>query len=194
MPLKCYYICRAEQRAGVAGGRICVGVAFSRIRRSLPVSHTEISFLFISLFRSKSRQYFSKASLIEDTIDRQKIITRISTYAYVYRNSKVASDSFLQFCENGSFFVRKGEKEKIAICRSTRTRLRGPIQKIRRAVGIKSSIRTSLRIFFFAFSLSPPPPLSLFFCLNNIYPHTRHSLLNRRVFHRKSFVLAHQRV
>lgn len=61
MPLKCYYICRAEQRAGVAGGRICVGVAFSRIRRSLPLSHTERSF-FISLFRSKFHRYLSKAS------------------------------------------------------------------------------------------------------------------------------------
>lgn len=61
MPLKCYYMCRAEQRAGLAGGRICVGVAVSRARRSLPVSHRKIySFFFISLFRSKPR--LSKAS------------------------------------------------------------------------------------------------------------------------------------
>lgn len=44
MPLKCYYICRAEHRAGLAGGRICVGVAVSRARRSFPVSHRKIFF------------------------------------------------------------------------------------------------------------------------------------------------------
>lgn len=103
----------------------------------------------------------------------------ICIYIYVYAcgNSKAAI-LFRNFARMDHFFVRTRKEMKIATCRSTRARLRGPIQKIRRAVGIKSSIRTFLRIFCCVLSL----PLTLSLCFNNIYPRTRHSPFNGRVF------------
>lgn len=83
-------------------------------------------------------------------------------------------DSFPQFCEDGSFLGTRKEM-KIVVRRE-----RDSVDPFRKS-GAQSELNRRLGlfcIFFVVFSLPPSPSL----CLNNIYPRTRHSLFNGRVF------------